>query len=392
MSGDGSILVDAVWKQYRRGRRDDTIRGALSAAVRRVVGARTTEDDRTVWALRDVSFEVGAGRVLGIIGANGAGKSTMLKLLSRIIAPSRGSVAVRGRVGALVELAAGFHPDLTGRENVFLQGALMGMTRRDIVQRFDEIVDFADVLDFIDTPVKRYSSGMHARLGFSVAAHLSPDVLLVDEVLSVGDHKFQRRAFARLKEVVASGAAVVVISHQLERVVELADEAILLAEGSVIARGRPEECVAVYVEGSHQTDGGASVFPYELVSLATDAADTVVAGSTLPLVMQLYGTGDGDARDAVVGVRVWALPEERVICAANVRMAGVLLPTDGTITLHIALQMNVGPGLYRVQAVVWRASDGSEWWRGPSIVVRIVGSPLANGPVFLAPSFRLASD
>ena len=388
----GSIVVDGVWKQFRRGRREDSIRGALASAVRRMTAPQRTDDDAAFWAIRDVSFEVGAGRVLGIIGANGAGKSTMLKLLSRIVAPTKGTLEVHGRVGALVELAAGFHPDLTGRENVLLQGTLMGMTRRDVAQRFDAIVDFADVAEFIDTPVKHYSSGMHARLGFSVAAHLSPDVLLIAEVLAVGDHKFQKRAFARLKEVVASGAAVVVISHQLERVVELADEAILLSGGAVIVRGRPEECVAAYVEGSQVAERSLTTMPYELVSLTTTHRNALTSGQTLALVMRVRATDVGDPQEAVAGVRVWAIPEERVICAANTRMAGVPLPTTVEFDLQVELQMNVGPGLYRVQAVVWRASDGSEWWRGPSVVLRVEGSPLAIGQVYLAPTFRIASD
>jgi len=391
MSG-GSIVVDDVWKQFRRGRREDSIRGALASAVRQLAAPSRSDDDTAFWAIRDVSFNVSAGRVLGIIGANGSGKSTMLKLLSRIVAPTKGTLEVRGRVGALVELAAGFHPDLTGRENVLLQGTLMGMTRRDVLQRFDAIVDFADVAEFLDTPVKHYSSGMHARLGFSVAAHLSPDVLLIDEVLAVGDHKFQKRAFTRLKEVVASGAAVVVISHQLERVVELADEAILLSAGAVIARGRPEACIAAYVEGSQPGEHAPTTVPYEIISLSTTHVTTLTSGQTLPLAMRVRPTGESHPEEALAGVRVWAIPEERVICAANTRMAGLTLPTTLAFDVQIELQMNVGPGLYRVQAVGWRASDGSEWWRGPSIVVHVEGSGRANGPVYLAPTFRITSD
>ncbi|HEX4936532.1 MAG TPA: ABC transporter ATP-binding protein [Gemmatimonadaceae bacterium] len=397
MSARGAVVADGVWKSFRRGPRDDTIRGALAAAGRRFWRRTSRAADAAgpgteageFWALRDVSFEVAPGQVLGIVGANGAGKSTVLKLLSRIIAPTRGRVEVRGRVASLVELAAGFHPDLTGRENVYLQGAIFGMTRRDVAQRFDEIVAFADIAGFIDTPVKRYSSGMHARLGFSVAAHLSPDVLLVDEVLAVGDHRFQRRAFQRLQEVVATGAAVVVVSHQLERVVQLADEGILLADGAVVMRGSPAACVQAYIDGASDTSAGAPPSPYELTALTTTAASAIRAGDRLPLVLTATATGLEGAGAAIVGVRVWRLPEERVVSATNARAAGIALPTTGTFRLHVTLQMNLGPGLYRVQGVVWRDGDAREWRRGPSLVVRVEESPVNFGTVFLDPTMHL---
>src|SRR5207248_1473474 len=170
------------------------------------------------WAVRDISFAVNEGEALGIIGPNGAGKSTVLKLLTRILKPTRGTCAVRGRVGALIEVAAGFHPDLTGRENVFLQGAVMGMKRAEIVRAFDDIIDFAGIAGFVDTPVKRYSSGMNARLGFSIAAHLSPDVLIIDEVLSVGDAAFQERCTTRMQSLIAEGIPLVFVSHNLPAV------------------------------------------------------------------------------------------------------------------------------------------------------------------------------
>jgi lipopolysaccharide transport system ATP-binding protein len=195
------VVFDSVWKKFRRGERHDSLRDLIPAAVRSLAGS-TREDElqqREFWALEAVSFDVGAGEALGIIGPNGAGKSTTLKLLTRILRPTRGHCAVRGRVGALIEVAAGFHPDLTGRENIFLQGAIMGMRRAEIARKLDEIVDFAGVGDFIDTPVKRYSTGMNARLGFSIAAHLDPDVLIIDEVLSVGDSAFQDRCVRRME-------------------------------------------------------------------------------------------------------------------------------------------------------------------------------------------------
>ncbi|MDQ3516884.1 MAG: ABC transporter ATP-binding protein, partial [Gemmatimonadota bacterium] len=245
------IVADGVWKQFRRGRRADTLRELAPSLVRSLFSRGGEQDADAFWALRDVSFTVAPGEVLGIIGPNGAGKSTALSILSGILWPDRGSIRVTGRIGALIELAAGFHPELTGRENVFLQGAIMGMRRAEIARHFDEIVEFAGFPEFIDTPIKHYSSGMNARLGFSVAAHLDPEVLLVDEVLSVGDRAFQQRAFERLSEVVRRGTPVVVVSHQLERVASLCNRAILLSQGTVAFEGPAAECVAKYIEGVH---------------------------------------------------------------------------------------------------------------------------------------------
>jgi ABC-type polysaccharide/polyol phosphate transport system ATPase subunit len=261
--GAGRVEFHRVWKQFRYGEVHDSLRDLLPAlgrrAVTRVLGrggetagaagaARPAErGGREFWATRDVSFSVGPGEALGLIGANGAGKSTLLKLLTRVLEPTHGQVRVEGRVGALLEMTAGFHPDLTGRENVFLQGAIMGMRQREIAAKFDQIVAFADLPRFIDTPVKRYSSGMSARLGFSIAAHLDPDVLVIDEALAVGDAAFQRRAFARIRELVQREIPVIVVSHQLDQVTTLCTHAVVLERGRVVHQGPPGECVAAYL-------------------------------------------------------------------------------------------------------------------------------------------------
>jgi lipopolysaccharide transport system ATP-binding protein len=208
--------------------------------------ARPELRDSEFWALQDVSFEVRPGEALGILGPNGAGKSTVLKLLTRILRPTRGECELRGRVGALIELAAGFHPDLTGRENVYLQGAIMGMKRADIARQFDAIVDFAGIPEHIDTPVKRYSSGMTARLGFAIAAHLDPDVLLVDEVLSVGDVAFQERCLARMRAMLGRGIPLVFISHNMRAVVDLCTRGIVLDRGRLVFDGSPTDAVKCY--------------------------------------------------------------------------------------------------------------------------------------------------
>src|SRR6266850_2087606 len=242
------IELDGVWKKFRRGERHDSLRDLLPGTLGRIWRRVRSEDLQTseFWALRDLSFKVGPGEALGIIGQNGAGKSTVLKLLTRIIRPTRGRCEVRGRIGALIEVAAGFHPDLTGRENIYLQGAIMGMRRADIARKFDDIVEFSGVTEFIDTPVKRYSSGMNARLGFSVAAHLDPDVLLIDEVLSVGDVAFQERCFTRMRALLARGLPLVFVSHNLSAITALCTRAIVLDRGRMLFDGSPGEAVRAY--------------------------------------------------------------------------------------------------------------------------------------------------
>lgn len=244
------VRFEGVWKKFLLGEHHDSLRDLVPAMATRLWRRGAARDAKAdFWALKDVGFEVLPGCGLGIIGANGAGKSTVLKLLSRILKPTKGCCSVHGRVGALIEVAAGFHPDLTGRENVFLQGAIMGMKRGEIASRFEEIVEFAGVADFIDTPVKRYSSGMNARLGFSIAAHLDPDVLLIDEVLSVGDMAFQLRCVKRMSEFKRQGVAIVFVSHNLQAVAGLCDQALLL-QNSIITIGEPMRVIETYVNGT----------------------------------------------------------------------------------------------------------------------------------------------
>jgi lipopolysaccharide transport system ATP-binding protein len=213
------------------------------------------------WALRDVSFEVKRGEVLGIIGRNGAGKSTLLKILSRITEPDRGRAVVRGRIASLLEVGTGFHPELTGRENIFLNGAILGMTRAEIRRKFDEIVDFAEVERFLDTPVKRYSSGMYVRLAFAVAAHLEPEILIIDEVLAVGDASFQKKSLGKMQSVaVNENRTVLFVSHSIQAVQSLCDRALLLNSGAVEAYGASRAVVGQYLRHA-QSPGGEKVWP-----------------------------------------------------------------------------------------------------------------------------------
>jgi lipopolysaccharide transport system ATP-binding protein len=224
----------------------------LNAVRHPLSDASSTE---TLWALKDLSFSVPVGEAVGIIGRNGAGKSTLLKILSRITPPTTGEVRLRGLVGSLLEVGTGFHPELTGRENIFLNGAILGMRRKEIAQRFDEIVAFAEVERFLDTPVKRYSSGMYVRLAFAVAAHLEPDILIVDEVLAVGDAEFQRKCLGKMGEVAGAGRTVLFVSHALQMISTLTTRVLLLDAGQMLFDGPTAEGLAAY-RRMHQTDAG----------------------------------------------------------------------------------------------------------------------------------------
>lgn len=273
-----SVVIRArgLSKQYTIGQRErygslrDSIARTFAAASARLVGNGTDRAaSRKIWALKDVSFEVKDGEILGIIGRNGSGKSTLLKILSRITEPTAGYADIAGRVGSLLEVGTGFHPELTGRENVIVNGAILGMKRREIAKKFDEIVAFAGVDRFIDTPVKHYSSGMQMRLAFAVAAHLQPNILLVDEVLAVGDAEFQRRCLGKMKDVSLEGRTVILVSHQMNQIRRLCETAIWLDAGEIRYSGAVGDAIRQY-EHAAATAGeapgaGAHFTRWELV-------------------------------------------------------------------------------------------------------------------------------
>ena len=249
---DIAIRAENLSKQYHIGRlqkRHDTLRDALAATVRSFTNRKdsASSEDDTFWALKDVSFELERGEVLGVIGRNGAGKSTLLKVLSKITEPSQGRAVINGRVSSLLEVGTGFHPELTGRENVYLNGAILGMRRAEIEQKFDEIVAFAEIEKFLDTPVKRYSSGMYVRLAFAVAAHLEPEILIVDEVLAVGDHAFQQKCLGKIEQVTnQKGRTVLFVSHNMSSIINICTKALLLDKGTIVATGEPHQVVSQY--------------------------------------------------------------------------------------------------------------------------------------------------
>jgi ABC-type polysaccharide/polyol phosphate transport system ATPase subunit len=394
MTGGESAFVgfEGVSKRFYRGARHTTLSDVIPALARRVLrGERSRREP--FWALRDVSFALESGQALGIIGPNGSGKSTILKLITGILRADGGRVVVRaprrgrGRVGALIELSAGFHYELTGRENIYLQGAVLGMRRTEVAAKFDEIVAFAELAEFIDSPVKHYSSGMVARLGFSIAAHLEPDILLIDEVLAVGDLAFQQKAFTRIQQVIRRGAPVVLVSHQLNQIMQLCDQAILLNRGVVICSGSPGQCVAMYVsEGA--PDGHEDAVPIELTAISGPVPEHVRPGERLRLGVRGTILRPNGGADAAVGVRVRALPREEIVFAANTAACGLTLPDHGSFHLEIELEMNVGPGTYRAQAVAWDLRKGRELARGPSTLIGVDAQRSALGLVFTSPRMR----
>lgn len=269
MGNDTVITVEEVSKLYMLGQTlkpNGTLRHAIqdaaTAPLKWLKGGRNREAEKSAefWALKDVSFTVNRGEVVGILGRNGAGKSTLLKVLSRITEPTTGRIGIKGRVASLLEVGTGFHPELTGRENIFLNGAILGMTRSEIRQKFDEIVAFAGVEKFLDTPVKRYSSGMYVRLAFAVAAHLEPEILIVDEVLAVGDSEFQNKCIGKMKEVTEGGRTVLFVSHNLPAVAALCRKGILLKEGRLLLVDTADNAIARYKkEGIQSEESGNTI-------------------------------------------------------------------------------------------------------------------------------------
>ncbi len=271
---DLAIRVEGLGKRYLIGRKQqpyhslrDTVTEAVTAPFRRAASLLRGEAhgasglDQELWALRNVSFEVKQGDVVGVVGRNGAGKSTLLKLLSRITEPSVGYAEIRGRVGSLLEVGTGFHPELTGRDNIYLNGAILGMRREEIARKFDEIVYFAEVERFIDTPVKHYSSGMYLRLAFAVAAHLEPEILLVDEVLAVGDANFQKKCLGKMGEVAQQGRTVLFVSHSMGAVQNLCNRGLVLSTGGVSFNGPVDEAIRVYMAGADVEEGVIDLRP-----------------------------------------------------------------------------------------------------------------------------------
>jgi ABC-2 type transport system ATP-binding protein len=305
-----AVSVESVWKSYRLYHEKNQY---LKAAILKGRRARYEE----FWALKDLSLEVPIGSTFGVIGANGSGKSTLLKCLAGILEPEQGSLAVNGRISALLELGAGFHPELSGRENVFLNGAILGLSKKDVSARFDDIVGFAGLEEFIDTPVKNYSSGMYVRLGFAVAANVDPEVLLVDEVLSVGDESFQRRCAEKIDEFRRGGRTIVFVSHGLTQVGQLCEQAAWIDKGVLREVGPADEVIMSYQGESHQAEridgelgarwgtGEGQIVQVDL--LDGDGVARSVHNTFEPMTIRVELTAHTPLQDVVVGVRIETL-------------------------------------------------------------------------------------
>jgi lipopolysaccharide transport system ATP-binding protein len=335
---DIAIRAEGLSKQYRIGERQkykalrDTLTDALYSPFRRLQSAFASskdegkKDTRTIWALKDVSVEIKQGEVVGVIGRNGAGKSTLLKILSRITEPTEGFVDLHGRVGSLLEVGTGFHPELTGRENVYLNGSIIGMKKREIDRKFDEIVAFAEIEKFLDTPVKYYSSGMYMRLAFSVAAHLEPEILLVDEVLAVGDAAFQKKCLGKMGSVAKEGRTVVFVSHNMPVVRSLCQRCVLFEKGQLVLSGTADECAAYYLDSSMSakllasanftkpSSGSPWVKSITIFSNGAPSA-TLCMGDKLAIAVQFVS--DCPIQNPRLGFVVSTQESERVLCASN---------------------------------------------------------------------------
>jgi lipopolysaccharide transport system ATP-binding protein len=348
------IELSGVWKKFRRGERHDSLRDLVPAAARRLISGRRPDDElqrEEFWAVRDISFRVAAGDALGLIGSNGAGKSTVLKLLTRILKPTLGDRHVSGRVGALIEVAAGFHPDLTGRENVYLQGAIMGMRRAEIKARFDQIIDFAGIAEFIDTPVKRYSSGMNARLGFAIAAHLDPDVMIIDEVLSVGDAGFQDKCVKHMQGMIGRGVPVVFVSHNLPAILELCTRVIVINHGRAVFDGTPAESVQHHRRVVAEPPSGAAstnepIYIERVELMEEDVPSLGVFRSNGDAAIRIHYNAREPVRDPHFTVEIHR--DDSVLCYATTTFQHSdfgTLDGRGSVTLHLP-RLAILPGCY----------------------------------------------
>jgi lipopolysaccharide transport system ATP-binding protein len=317
---NSSIAIEAtnLSKKYRLGtigmtslredlsrwwkRKDNNVLGVKQETTTSINQSRMINDSE-FWALDDLNFQIPKGEVIGLIGANGSGKSTLLKILSRITEPTKGEVQIRGKVASLLEVGTGFHPELTGRENVYVNGAILGMTRREVNYKFDEIVEFAGISEFIDTPIKRYSSGMTVRLGFAVAAHLDPDILIVDEVLAVGDLRFQNQCIKQMQKIANSGKTVLFVSHQMTTIENLCKTTLLLDKGNIIFSGKTSDvisayrsnmgnsnCVSLKERTKRDGNGNCKLIGFEILNETDQVCDSLFCGksATIRMTFEVY--------------------------------------------------------------------------------------------------------
>lgn len=367
---DIAISVENISKRYRIGRaqqRHDTLRDAIVAGLQAPLSRWRSNgrhaEDNTIWALKDVSFEVEQGEVVGVIGRNGAGKSTLLKILSQITEPTSGRAVINGRVGSLLEVGTGFHPELTGRENIYLNGAILGMRRDEIRRQFDEIVAFSEIEKFLDTPVKRYSSGMYVRLAFAVAAHLEPEILVVDEVLAVGDARFQQKCLGKMQDVSSSGRTVLFVSHNMGAIQRLCSRAILLVNGEVTGNDDARLIVPRYLADSSMVDPPESWIDLaavdrkgsgsaQFVGLSYTSHSDSLKGRPYvdgPIEFLLDIVSDSPREISSLAVTFYDQQGTKLVNADSVSNGSVIRLQSGHNLVRVKIQhLHLNPGIYRV--------------------------------------------
>jgi len=394
--GDNVLDVEGVFKKFSRGELHSSLRDLIPSLTQRLVSREQPQrlEQREFWALQDVSFSVRRGEAFGIIGANGAGKSTILKLLTGIMRPTKGSIHVGGRISALIEVSAGFHQDLTGRENIYLNATILGMTKQEIKRRFDAIVDFSGLEEFIDTPVKRYSSGMFARLGFSVAAHVDLDLLLVDEVLSVGDYLFQRKCIERMNSVIASGATVVFVSHNLRAVSNLCQRSLLLEKGRVQMVGPTDDVIRMYFRRGQQrrvVDADSGVLLTDVIT-HDDSGPRVEfnSGGKLRITVEARAR----TRHPEMSVVIQIVDDHQYpvyeTCTQRLGAGAITLDRDQELECTFELDLNLGEGTFHINALLQRYVTNRAYDRWLCAATFFVtGAPGERGITTLRP--RLAA-
>ncbi|OGX15241.1 MAG: hypothetical protein A2166_00435 [Omnitrophica WOR_2 bacterium RBG_13_41_10] len=399
-----------VWKKFRKGEKLNSLRDAIPNFFHNLKAKNgfsgTLKNNMDFWALKNVSFEVKKGDVLGIIGPNGAGKSTILKLLSGIMSPTKGNMEINGRLSALIEVTAGFHDELTGRENVYLNGTILGMSKKEIDNKFNDIVEFSGLSEFIDTPVKRYSSGMHARLGFSVAAHMNPDILLVDEVLAVGDMAFQAKCTKKMRELLNSGATIILVSHNLFLIQNMCKRVALLNKGEIIKVGVPEEVIPYYQNIVYKKEEEelkkklASSEPIYEVKINAESSVKILkvliydgkykhkenfnVGESISLTI------DYEAKEKIDNP-VFSLDIIRadglLCCSSNTKDENLSMPAiEGKGSIGIDLrQINLAPGIYLTNVSIWDKDMIHQYAVRKKDILRIENNRINNLPraVFL---------
>ena len=390
-----ALDVQHVSKKFRRGEMYDSLRDLIPALTGRLFRGTPAGElsQREFWALKDVTFQVSRGEAFGIIGDNGAGKSTMLKLLSGIMEPTSGAISVSGRLSALIEVSAGFHQDLTGRENIYLNGTILGLKREEIRRRLDEIVAFSGLEAFIDTPVKRYSSGMFARLGFSVAAHVDPDILLVDEVLSVGDYAFQRKCIDRMTQVIENGTTVVFISHNLRAVGNLCTRSMLLRSGTIAMIGQTSDVLKKYLEGDERRMRRSNR-PLEITDVVVHnehgPAAQFLSGDKVMVTVEARAHTHHDDISVVIQVTDDQAYPLFDTCTDRLGHAAIVLEAGQHLKATFEIEATLAEGTFHVNGYLFRYTTNlpyDKWANAATFFVS--GAPGVRGSVNLKP--RLVS-